>query len=55
MRKQNKHDIIKDKAIVAKQNEKVINDFLLQFAYKFHHEFFRCEEVFQVYSFKSAQ
>ena len=31
--KQNKHEILKDKAVVAKQNEKIINDFLLQFAY----------------------
>ena len=31
--KQNKHNNIKEKAIIAKKNEKVINDFLLQFAY----------------------
>ena len=31
--KQTKHEILKDKAYVAKQNEKIINDFLAQFAY----------------------
>lgn len=31
--KQTKHEILKDKAFIAKQNEKIINDFLVQFAY----------------------
>ena len=31
--KQTKHDGIKEKAVIAQKNEKVINDFLLQFAY----------------------
>ena len=31
--KQTKHDNIKEKAVIAQKNEKVINDFLLQFAY----------------------
>ncbi len=31
--KQSKHDNIKEKATLAKRNEKVVNDFLLQFAY----------------------
>lgn len=31
--KQNKHEVFKDKAFVEKQNEKIINDFLVQFAY----------------------
>ncbi len=31
--KQSKHDSVKEKATLAKRNEKVINDFLLQFAY----------------------
>ena len=28
-----KHDSIKEKAVLAKRSEKIINDFLLQFAY----------------------
>lgn len=31
--KQSKHDSIREKVSLAKRNEKVINDFLLQFAY----------------------
>ncbi len=31
--KNNKYEIFKDKALVEKQNEKIINDFLVQFAY----------------------
>ena len=33
MAKQSKYEIFRDKAVLAKQNEKIINDFLLQFAY----------------------
>ena len=33
MAKQNKHERIRDKANLARQNEKIISDFLLQFAY----------------------